>query len=65
MIVSHIIKATSCKVIPSRVLCQADEDLVHVVSETLQPEHVSMFCAPITTLDPSRNVATPRALLVV
>jgi hypothetical protein len=42
-----------------------DEDLVHVVSETLQPEHVSMFCAPITTLDPSRNVATPRALLVV
>jgi hypothetical protein len=42
-----------------------DEDLVHVVSEILQPEHVSMFCAPITTLDPSRNVATPRALLVV
>ena len=38
------------------------EDLVR---ETLQPEYVSLICAPITTLDPSRNVATPRALLVV
>ena len=27
MIVSHIIKATSCKVIPSRVLCQAGRGL--------------------------------------
>ena len=39
------------------------EDLVRVVSQTLQPQQVSSFPSyrgPITTLNPSRNVATPR-----
>jgi hypothetical protein len=38
---------------------------VRVVRGTLELEHVILFCAPITTLDPSRNVATPGALPVV
>jgi hypothetical protein len=42
-------------------LHRLDEDLVHVVSETLQPQQVSSFPSyrgPITTLNPSRNVTT-------
>lgn len=39
------------------------EDLMRVVSEILLPENVSLFfslyCVPIMTLNPSRNVASP------
>ena len=30
-----------------------------MASETLQPGHVTFFRGPITTLNPSRKVATP------
>jgi hypothetical protein len=35
------------------------EDLVRMASETVQPAHVTFCCGPITTLNPSHNVATP------
>jgi hypothetical protein len=51
-------------------LDRLDEGPVRVVSETLQLDaagacfHFS-YRAPITTLNPSRNVATSRVLMVV
>jgi hypothetical protein len=51
-------------------LHKLDEDPVRMVSQTLQlhaarARFFFSYRGPITTLNPSRNVATPRALLVV